>query len=1168
MLGTEERVFYNYIFTKSTLKKVIGRLISYRGHIYTAHILDQIKILGFEYSTRKGVSLGIDDLVSSPFKPWIIDDTEYEVQLSQDYFRHGCIHVVERLRHLVETWHTTSEFLKREMTVSLQILDTLNPVHMMAYSGARGNPSQVHQLVGMRGLMTDPEGRIIELPIQGSLREGLSLTEYIISCYGARKGVVDTAIRTADAGYLTRRLIQTAQHIVVRNVNCYSADGIYLSSISVPESNLNLSWVNRLIGRVLARPIYIGSRCIAPRNLDISANLARYLSMKQIQFILVRSPMTCKNKSWICQLCYGWGSNQNYLVEIGEAVGIIAAQSIGEPGTQLTLRTFHSGGVFTGDISNLIRSPINGIIYFDLNLCQPTRSRHGRLAWKCNHDLILLIKGEICHKEVMIPAYSIIVISDCQYVAAQQVIAEVRSSISPFKEKVQRHIYTSLQGEVRHTKSTLTLSDPFEVREQSIYPNQDISHIWVYSGEVQEYSGYQFALVYRALDFIEGNINIIRQLAKRVLYPFGLTSSCQEYTELSSLLGSLVKTIYATNYRIGIIQHIPRYQSHANLHVLLIGVTNLFYIKTNYSILSNESNLYYKNYNIANNLDKQGESVQQLKSDYSNLLVSYNRTSFLNEKISKPINFRDFFGLFLGTIKRSEHELYSKNRPNFLSKYSLLQNLSSSDSMKHVQCHFNFLNEQKRLYTTNPIHNIDSIFYNNINLCLFAYSYINFKLGQTFWKETFLNYHNQFKESANLIYLSSKYLILRSSQPFLLTADAIIHTPCFNIIQKGEILITLLYEQLKTSDIVQGLPKAEKLLEARLDNRIVAQIIHYFMDRYQFYFNSCFFPLDHYKVNGRRSINLIQMQILDSIQSVYLAQGVRILDKHVEVIIRQMTSKVLILKNKIPKVNTNEGLIDFSISPSIPSLPKWSSNYELYYDFRNFFFQFPIHTSLWLPGELADQKRIEAFNRLLMSTQNIIPYKPIILGMSRASLYTESFISEACFEQTTRVLITSALKGRVDWIKGLQENVVFNGIMPAGTGLISFLPTVVLIRNESSIYDYLFRFSYMFINSSIYDEVTFDNYKKRAIKFRKHKYFILKHLEENLIEIDKYPNIEVLLNRRKKKIKKRRKWSKMRKRKVFLNRQTNTFSNRKTLQTVRVIKQSTILNSFRFSLFE
>jgi len=306
---------------------------------------------------------------------------------------------------VVATWHTTSEYLKREMTSHFRITDPLNPVHIMSFSGARGNVSQIHQLVGMRGLMANPQGNIIDLPIQSNLREGLSLTEYIISCYGARKGVVDTAVRTADAGYLTRRLVEVVQHVVIRNHDCQTINGVRLQSIYDRKrtqethggSKSLLSLQERLVGRVLARHVFLGHRCIAIRNQDLSpdlvssiVNFPKFLFSTKLCDIIVRSPLTCKSMPRACQRCYGWDLSCGNLVEIGTAIGIVAGQSIGEPGTQLTLRTFHTGGVFTGGVAEHVRAPFNGIVSFSSassSIFQKKNSINKESSWTSCLDL-------------------------------------------------------------------------------------------------------------------------------------------------------------------------------------------------------------------------------------------------------------------------------------------------------------------------------------------------------------------------------------------------------------------------------------------------------------------------------------------------------------------------------------------------------------------------------------------------------------------------------------------------------------------------------------------------------------------------------------------------------------------------------------------------------------
>nr|YP_010461850.1 RNA polymerase beta'' subunit [Bistorta officinalis]UUF93719.1 RNA polymerase beta'' subunit [Bistorta officinalis] len=472
-------VFHNKVIDGIAMKRLISRLIDQFGMAYTSHILDQVKTLGFQQATATSISLGIDDLLTIPSKGCLVQDAEQQSLILEKHHHYGNIHAVEKLRQSIEIWYATSEHLRQEMNPNFRMTDPYNPVHMMSFSGARGNASQVHQLVGMRGLMSDPQGQMIDLPIQSNLREGLSLTEYIISCYGARKGVVDTAVRTSDAGYLTRRLVEVVQHIVVRRRDCGTIRGISVSpqNGAIPER----IFIQTLIGRVLADDIYMGPRCIAARNQDVGIGLINRLITFRVQPISIRTPFTCRSTSWICRLCYGRSPTHGDLVELGEAVGIIAGQSIGEPGTQLTLRTFHTGGVFTGGTAEHVRAPSNGKIKFNEDLVHPTRTRHGHPAFLCYIDLAVTIESEDSIHNVNIPPKSFLLVQNAQYVESEQVIAEIRAGTSTlnFKEKVRKHIYSDSEGEM-HWSTDVDHAPEFTYGNVHLLPKT--SNLWILAG--------------------------------------------------------------------------------------------------------------------------------------------------------------------------------------------------------------------------------------------------------------------------------------------------------------------------------------------------------------------------------------------------------------------------------------------------------------------------------------------------------------------------------------------------------------------------------------------------------------------------------------------------------------------------------------------------------------
>nr|ATG27868.1 RNA polymerase beta'' subunit [Primulina brachytricha var. magnibracteata] len=472
-------VFHNKVIDGTAMKRLISRLIDHFGMAYTSHILDQVKTLGFQQATATSISLGIDDLLTIPSKRWLVQDAEQQSLILEKHHYFGNAHAVEKLRQSIEIWYATSEYLRQEMNPNFRMTDPFNPVHIMSFSGARGNASQVHQLVGMRGLMSDPQGQMIDLPIQSNLREGLSLTEYIISCYGARKGVVDTAVRTSDAGYLTRRLVEVVQHIAIRRTDCGTIRGISVS----PQNGImpERIFIQTLIGRVLADDIYMGTRCIATINQDIGIGLVNRFITFRAQPIAIRTPFTCRSASWICRLCYGRSPTHGDLVELGEAVGIIAGQSIGEPGTQLTLRTFHTGGVFTGGTAEHVRAPSNGKIKFNEDFVHPTRTRHGHPAFLCSINLYVTIESKDIRHNVNIPPQSFLLVQNDQYVESEQVIAEIRAGTSTlnFKEKVRKHIYSDSDGEM-HWSTDVYHAPEFTYGNVHLLPKT--SHLWILLG--------------------------------------------------------------------------------------------------------------------------------------------------------------------------------------------------------------------------------------------------------------------------------------------------------------------------------------------------------------------------------------------------------------------------------------------------------------------------------------------------------------------------------------------------------------------------------------------------------------------------------------------------------------------------------------------------------------
>jgi DNA-directed RNA polymerase subunit beta' len=336
--------FINERMDRKMLKTVVARCHDVLGNQETAEVVDNIKKIGFEYATQSGITIAVNDLRVPAEKAGLIESAEQNIREIDDEYEMGLITEQERYDATVEVWSRTTEEVRR--TIDKQ-LDRYGSVFTMATSGAKGNISQITQMAGMRGLMTDPSGRIIDLPIRSSFREGLTVLEYFISTHGARKGLADTALRTADSGYLTRRLIDVAQDVIILEEDCETRMGVWLDR---PEAGMLESFNERIMGRYAAIDLEDPEtgETIVSFNEEIDDRTAQHIESLPIQRVYVRSPLTCQTKRGICRLCYGRSPARGALVSHGEAVGIVAAQSIGEPGTQLTMRTFHTGGVASG----------------------------------------------------------------------------------------------------------------------------------------------------------------------------------------------------------------------------------------------------------------------------------------------------------------------------------------------------------------------------------------------------------------------------------------------------------------------------------------------------------------------------------------------------------------------------------------------------------------------------------------------------------------------------------------------------------------------------------------------------------------------------------------------------------------------------------------------------
>ena len=352
---------YGITFGKKELAKLIAELYKRYGFEKTSSLLDDIKAFGFHYGTLAGITVGIEDLKIPETKKEILENAEKGVAEVEKQYKAGEIINEERYRKTVSIWAEATEKVTKDM---MDNLDEFNPVYMMANSGARGSIAQMRQLGGMRGLMADTQGRIIEMPIKANFREGLNILEFFMSSHGARKGLADTALRTADSGYLTRRLVDISHEVIVNHDDCGCEHGIVVSDLmDAGEVIEKLS--ERIYGRTLAKDLVHNGEVIATRNALINDELIKKIEELDIREVEIRTPLTCKLEKGVCRKCYGLDLSNHKEILKGEAVGVIAAQSIGEPGTQLTMRTFHTGGVATAaSVQSDYKADVSGKVKF------------------------------------------------------------------------------------------------------------------------------------------------------------------------------------------------------------------------------------------------------------------------------------------------------------------------------------------------------------------------------------------------------------------------------------------------------------------------------------------------------------------------------------------------------------------------------------------------------------------------------------------------------------------------------------------------------------------------------------------------------------------------------------------------------------------------------------
>ena len=492
--GKKTLDFINKQMDKKGLNQLLAQMYLEFGGAKTAELANSLKNLGYKYATKSGTTISIADLQVPSVKKEMLQEAEKESEKSTTRYLKGEITEDERYTKVIDTWSETTAKLTSSVVDNF---DKLNPVYMMAFSGARGNLSQVSQLVGMRGLMADAQGQIIDLPIKSNFKEGLSVTEYIISSYGARKGLVDTALKTADSGYLTRRLVDVAQDVIIRADDCHTNKFINMKPITDGDAVI-VPLIDRLLGRTIAEDIVdTDGSVLVKSGTTLDRNDIKKISHLNLTELKVRSGLTCGLEYGICQKCYGWALTTQKLVDIGEAIGIIAAQSIGEPGTQLTMRTFHTGGaVGVKDTMKEVIAKIDGEIVSNVKT-RELRTRHGDVVQISNYEADIEVKGAKKSEKYHIPAGSTIFFKNGMEVKKGFKLAQYepasQGGSSRLTEKATKDISADLSGEVVFEDF---VADEKKDRQGNISRTTNKQGIiWVLGGDVYNLPGGSKVLV-------------------------------------------------------------------------------------------------------------------------------------------------------------------------------------------------------------------------------------------------------------------------------------------------------------------------------------------------------------------------------------------------------------------------------------------------------------------------------------------------------------------------------------------------------------------------------------------------------------------------------------------------------------------------------------------------
>ena len=1065
--------------TKKILETIVHETFSKLGNLSSSSLLDSLKFLGFYYATNAGISINIEDLKTPKVKQNFIRVATEEMSFVSEQWEQGFVSDSERFQSIIDSWNIATESLKNRIIEYYRNFDPANNLYIMAFSGARGNMSQVRQLVGMRGLMSDQEGNIIDLPIQTNFREGLSSIDYIISSYGARKGIVDTALKTADSGYLTRRLIYLAQDLVIREINCKTKQGVII--LLNKETNLK-----NILGRFLISATFFQTLKTVKdyQEIFLEEKTLEKLKKKEPLTLKIRSALTCKSNGSICQYCYGWDLAQNKLISLGEAVGIIAAQSIGEPGTQLTMRTFHTGGIFTSEMLKQTIAPFSGKIEIPLSLKTiPYRTNHGILVSKLQQETkISIINWKGIKKEIFLDIGSFLYITNSTFVKKGQLISEYSTrSFMPGARRL-KPIYTSMAGEIRFE----SLLVRYITREEKpkVKVNQDDGVLWLASGKI-------FPLPKEVNFSFHFDDNLKKRKAfshLKLVTPFEGIIVIEEDTisiinnekKITIQLSVLLKPIQNCKVKVALLvknyQYVDKYTVIGMIHIFsnyegkIYGIRKKEYKFITTFFFITENDIWKINSDQINNFSEFSETKGIRSRFFLNETAKFTKSGFLLKKDGFKMIFQNAFPIFLsrGTIlnyKQGDFVLEKQllaTLVNFTQQTEdIVQGLPKIEELIEAR-----VPKIKSFLSIRP-----GIFLNPSLKQNFYYSQINQETISSFYSRQNLMETNNSKIKRKKQLLEIIHSIYTKEQVVYFEKKMwkVFHMPSdirpFNskttyqfANNNNDILLISVrgkniskgWEAISNSDSTifkydkKNLVFWKKIKKNGLyyHPKVNALIVQ--TNEEEYFFLECLNPIYEYQfplstnilsksgffidlgepitegiidphellfilfqyhsvldgiMNGvLRSLNKFQLLLVNSVQSIYQSQGVNISSKHIEIIVRQMTSKVVIKE-----------------SGDTPLLPG-----EL--------IRLSLITEIYKALYIADKKKLYRTPK----------YEPLFLSTTNSSLSKDGFLSAAGFQETKRVLTKAAIEGNSDWLRGLKECVIIGRLIPAGSAFLNY----------------------------------------------------------------------------------------------------------------------------------